>query len=162
MLSLRLHFTHLSSLYKLSHWPIMQKVHCYFTFVKLQLLVSSQFQFLNVKTKIIFPLRYLYTIGYWKYLGLEDGPPIFKQDFTCLDLLIFKMAMFYSVIQDFYLLWQVITKLFWCSNICIWPIPRSIANTNGISFDFFLYQLLRCFSSLAFIIFMIENTGFLL
>ena len=63
----------------------MQKVHCHFC--KLQLFVSNQFQNLYVETNIFIPLRYYSTIGYQKYLGLEDGPPIFKQDFTCLALL---------------------------------------------------------------------------
>ena len=62
LLSLRFHFFLLSLLYKLSHWLIMQKVHCrHFGFNCLETLC---FKFYIIKINIFFPLRYLFTIGY--------------------------------------------------------------------------------------------------
>ena len=70
-----------------------------------------------------------------EYLALEDGPPIFRQDFTCPALLdSLRMAFVYGAItlyghpsQDVLL---AHTQLNWAS-------PRSLAATCGISVDFF-------------------------
>ena len=35
-----------------------------------------------VRVLFNFPSRYLYTIGYKLYLGLEDGSPMFKQTYN--------------------------------------------------------------------------------
>src|SRR5258707_11835960 len=35
-----------------------------------------------------FPSRYWFTIGRSRVLALEDGPPIFRQDYTCPALLV--------------------------------------------------------------------------
>ena len=41
-----------------------------------------------------FPSRYWFTIGRLRVLALEDGPPIFKQDFTCPALLISILVLY--------------------------------------------------------------------
>ena len=41
-----------------------------------------------VRVLFTFPSRYLFTIGHLEYLGLEGGPPVFRQNFTCFVLLI--------------------------------------------------------------------------
>ena len=62
LLSLRLQFSCLSLLFELSHWLIMQKVHCrQYGFNCLKTLC---FKFYIIKINIFFPLRYLFTIGY--------------------------------------------------------------------------------------------------
>lgn len=61
---------------------------------------------------------------------LEGDPPFFKQNFT------------YSIL----LLVRLIYDLTTC--LCY---PISIASTLGLSFDFSLQELLRCFSSLLFL-----------
>jgi len=89
----------LSLLYELTCWPIIQKVRCYKWFL-LQLLVSIQFQILLTPFILVlftFPSRYLFTllvIGY--YLGLEGGPPMFRQDFTYPVLLFLRIIIFIS------------------------------------------------------------------
>jgi hypothetical protein len=56
----------------------------------LRLLVSIRFQVYFtplVGVLFTFPSRYWFAIGRYKYLGLEGGPPIFRQSFTCSALL---------------------------------------------------------------------------
>lgn len=56
----------------------------------LRLLVSIQFQVLfhsPIRGSFHLSLAVLFSIGSKKYLGLENGLPIFRQDFTCLALL---------------------------------------------------------------------------
>jgi hypothetical protein len=56
----------------------------------LRLIVSTRFHVLfhsPLGVLFTFPSQYLSTIGHKKYSGLEDGPPIFKQNFTCSVLL---------------------------------------------------------------------------
>lgn len=43
-----------------------------------------------------------------EYLALEDGPPIFKQDFSCPALLNMLTLMFR--IQDYHLLWSAFPR----------------------------------------------------
>ena len=57
-------FTNLSLLDKLSRWPIMQKVHCYFTKKASIVCKQSVSEFTLLITNVIIPLRYCFTIGY--------------------------------------------------------------------------------------------------
>ena len=77
----------LSLLFLLSHWLIMQKVHCYFIIISFNCLSTFGFSYYIIEINITFPLRYFTLSVIKKYLGLEDGPPIFKQDYTCPALL---------------------------------------------------------------------------
>ena len=66
----------------------MQKVRCHF--LKAPTVCKHQFQdsISNLQVSISpFPYGTCSLSVIKKYLGLEGGPPIFKQDFTCLDLL---------------------------------------------------------------------------
>ena len=80
----------LSLLDTLSHRPIMQEVRCH-PLKRLQLLVSIRFQVLfhspnrgafHLSLTVLCSLSVMY-----EYLGLEGGPPMFRQDFTCPALL---------------------------------------------------------------------------
>ena len=43
-----------------------------------------------------------------EYLALEDGPPIFSQDFSCPDLLVDMLSTTLMLrVQDYHLLWLV-------------------------------------------------------
>ena len=82
---------------------------------------------------------------------MEDGPPIFSQDITCPDLLIaslvpqsyFRVRGYHPLSPDF--------PDRSSNHVCyhLQAVPRSLAATNGISFDFFSFRVLRCFSSLS-------------
>ena len=65
----------------------MQKVHCYFMIISFNCLSTFGFSYYIIEINITFPLRYFTLSVIKKYLGLEDGPPIFKQDYTCPVLL---------------------------------------------------------------------------
>ena len=69
--------------------PVLQKVR-HHTLVVLCLLVSIRFQVLFHSPPGVlftFPSRY-YTLSVtWSYLALGDGPPIFRQDSSCPDVL---------------------------------------------------------------------------
>ena len=85
-----------------------------------------------------------------EYLALEGGPPGFTRDFTCPALLRYALGPFKLRLQGFHLLRQVIssttsTRLqgpISCAlqplraSPQVWAIPRSLAATCGISFDF--------------------------
>lgn len=61
-----------------------------FVLVMLPLLVRIRFQVLFhslFRVLFAFPSRYYALSVSREYLALEDGPPIFNQDFSCLDLL---------------------------------------------------------------------------
>ena len=67
-----------------------------------------------------------------EYLGLEGGPPMFRQDCTCPALL---TSCFSS---DPYGAVTHVARLsmrFRLSPSRHWPGPRSLATTNGVSFD---------------------------
>ena len=74
----------------LSHRPIIQEVRCH-PIKRLQLIVSIRFQVLfhsphrgafHLSLTVLCSLSVMY-----EYLGLEGGPPMFRQDFTCPALL---------------------------------------------------------------------------
>ena len=67
-----------------------------------------------------------------EYLGLEGGPPMFSQDFTCpallKDLKTFTHTGLSPTMAQF-------PNCFWLSSSSHWPGPRSLATTNGVSVD---------------------------
>ena len=69
-----------------------------------------------------------------EYLGLEGGPPMFRQDFTCPALLestkLFLTCTGLSPTQ------AQLSRWFQLKRECRhWPGPRSLATTNGVSVD---------------------------
>ena len=69
--------------------PILQKVRDHTPMV-LSLLVSSRFQVLFHSPPGVlftFPSRYYSLSVTWSYLAFGDGPPFFRQDFSCPDVL---------------------------------------------------------------------------
>ena len=70
-----------------------------------------------------------------EYLALEDGPPMFRQDFSCPALLFF----IYNYISLTGLSPSPVTlsKVFCYIILNFWAFPISLATTLGISFDFF-------------------------
>ena len=67
-----------------------------------------------------------------EYLGLEGGPPMFRQDFTCPALLERQIILH---IRGCHPLWPNVPVGSAC--VTARPGPRSLATTNGISVDFF-------------------------
>ena len=68
---------------------------------------------------------------------MEDGPPIFSQDFTCpdlLDSLLLLIAFVYGAITVYGRTFQTVPLL---TINCLRAGPRSLAATKGISVDFF-------------------------
>ena len=84
--------------------PVLQKVR-HHTRVVLCLLVSIRFQVLfHSPPGVLFtvPSRY-YTLSVtWSYLALGDGPPIFRQDFSCPDVLWILPDCSRFQLRDFY------------------------------------------------------------
>ena len=89
-----------------------------------------------------------------EYLALEDGPPSFTQDFTCPELLRippgwargFRLRGYNPLWPDFSDRSPIpATSRCWRSynpgrtNPPVWALPRSLAATWGISFDFCSY-----------------------
>ena len=66
---------------------------------------------------------------------MEDGPPMFSQDFSCPDLLDFTLYR----ISDTGLspTMAALSRAFSYPQQCLRANPRSLAATNGISVDFF-------------------------
>lgn len=67
-----------------------------------------------------------------EYLGLEDGPPMFRQDFTCPALLEAVMRFTLTGLSP------AMARLSRRFRLCTrqhWPGPRSLATTNGVSVD---------------------------
>ena len=81
---------------------------------------------------------------------MEDGPPVFPPGFTCPVVLWIQPADFSFRVRDYHSLWWTVP----CpsANRCqchyavqtpgilllpVWPLPRSLATTDGISVDFF-------------------------
>ena len=81
---------------------------------------------------------------------MEDGPPIFPPDFSCPAVLWIQLADSSFRVRDSHSLWWTVP----CpsANLCqyriavltpqillptVWPLPRSLATTCGISVDFF-------------------------
>ena len=81
---------------------------------------------------------------------MEGGPPVFPPGFTCPAVLWIQLARFIFRLQDSHLLWFAFphnsTKSIQCHVavrtpriflLPVWPLPRSLATTGGISVDFF-------------------------
>ncbi len=69
-----------------------------------------------------------------EYLGLEGGPPMFRQDSTCPALLKDQMAFTYTGLSP---AMAGLSRPFYFAPIDHWPAPRSLATTSGISVDVF-------------------------
>ena len=97
-----------------------------------------------------FPSQYCSLSVTREYLGLEDGPPLFPPGFTCPAVLWIRLAAFSFRVRDCHSLWLAVP----CHSANlpqyrfavrtpeiflppVWPLPRSLATTCGISVDFF-------------------------
>jgi hypothetical protein len=69
-----------------------------------------------------------------EYLGLEGGPPMFRQDFTCPALLKDQLVFTHTGLSP---AMAGLSRPFCLSPINHWPVPRSLATTSGISVDVF-------------------------
>ena len=67
-----------------------------------------------------------------EYLGLEGGPPTFRQDFTCPALLKDNEC---STLTGLSPTLARLSNLFSFIPHCHWPGPRSLATTSGVSVD---------------------------
>ena len=75
----------------------------------------------------------------YEYLALEDGPPIFRQDFSCPALLVaspvlldgFRVRDYHPVSSSFPECYTI------SSHYLLQALPISLATTLGISIDFF-------------------------
>ena len=79
----------LTSQHNVTRRPVLQKVR-HHTRVVLCLLVSIRFQVLFHSPPGVlftFPSRYYSLSVTWSYLALGDGPPVFRQDSSCPDVL---------------------------------------------------------------------------
>ena len=119
----------------------------------LSLLVSSRFQVLFHSPPGVlftFPSRYFSLSVTWSYLAFGDGPPFFRQDFSCPDVLRIPLRslnisstglspslMCLSKHFDY------TSRYYFCgpypSSIMelVWASPISLATTFGITFVFF-------------------------
>lgn len=75
---------------------------------------------------------------------MDDGPPIFNQDFTCPSLLIRVLSSSLGLrIRDFHpLSWHFPEPSTQLNDISHQALPRSLAATWRISFDFFSFGYL--------------------
>ena len=75
----------------------------------------------------------------YEYLALEDGPPIFRQDFTCPALLVVHLVLSWCFrLQGYHLLWPHFPERSAnTTNKEYKALPISLATTLGISVDFF-------------------------
>ncbi len=69
-----------------------------------------------------------------EYLGLEGGPPMFRQDFTCPALLKDCLIFTYTGLSP---AMAGLSRPFYLSSDNHRPVPRSLATTSGISVDVF-------------------------
>src|ERR1700722_17884389 len=68
-----------------------------------------------------------------EYLGLEGGPPVFRQDCTCPALL--EDSRRHVPIRGYHPLRPTFPSGSGCANKSHWPGPRSLATTSGVSVD---------------------------
>ena len=73
----------------------------------------------------------------WEYLALGDGPPIFNQDSTCPDLLMFHVTGISNTGLSPTM--ANLSRSFSYPSPRFWALPRSLAATEGISLDFFSF-----------------------
>ena len=85
-----------------------------------------------------------------EYLGLEGGPPGFTQHSTCAALLGIPLGVVRNRLPGCHRLWRAIPGRFTLASYIpcrgpttpgehapqVWPLPRSLAATEGISVDF--------------------------
>ena len=79
----------LTSQHNVTRRSVLQKVRCR-TLIVLHLLVNTGFQVLFHSPPGVlftFPSRYYTLSVIWSYLALGDGPPFFRQDSSCPDVL---------------------------------------------------------------------------
>ena len=69
-----------------------------------------------------------------EYLGLEGGPPMFRQDFTCPALLKDRLELTHTGLSP---AMAGLSRPFCFPPIDHWPVPLSLATTRGISVDVF-------------------------
>ena len=84
----------LTSQHNVTRRPVLQKVR-HHTRVVLCLLVSIRFQVLFHSPPVVlftFPSRYYSLSVTWSYLAFWDGPHLFRQDFSCPDVLRITLA----------------------------------------------------------------------
>ena len=152
----------LTSQHNVTRRPVLQKVR-HHTRAVLCLLVSSRFQVLFHSPPGVlftFPSRYYSLSVTWSYLAFGDGPPFFRQDSSCPDVLRIPSASEQFRLQGFYLLSRCFPTLFGYRSRCVCegPYPARIATCGLGSSDFarhysrnrsyFLFlRVLRCFSS---------------
>src|SRR5438874_13063678 len=67
-----------------------------------------------------------------EYLGLEGGPPMFRQDFTCPALLKDLRVLTHTGLSPAL---AGLSRPFCLSRTGHWPVPLSLATTRGISVD---------------------------
>ncbi len=67
-----------------------------------------------------------------EYLGLEGGPPTFRQDFTCPALLKDNEPYAHTGLSP---ATARLSRRFCFHTHCHWPGPRSLATTSGVSVD---------------------------
>ena len=118
----------------------------------LSLLVSLRFQVLFHSPPGVlftFPSRYYSLSVTWSYLALWDGPHIFRQDFSCPDVLRIPLASRQFRLQGFHLLCHTFPSAStiiltakcgpYPNNIMflVWAPPISLATTFGITIVFF-------------------------
>ena len=72
-----------------------------------------------------------------EYLALEGGPPIFRQNFTCSALLDTSTSL---PVRGYHPLWPLFPKC--SSSLRCSAGPRSLAATDGVSFDVLSYGYL--------------------
>ena len=118
----------------------------------LYLLVSSRFQVLFHSPPGVlftFPSRYYSLSVTWSYLAFGDGPPFFRQDFSCPDVLRILLASSRFRLRGFHPLCltfpgnSTIHPTTRCSPYpepitgSVWAPPISLATTLGITVVFF-------------------------
>ena len=79
-----------------------------------------------------------------EYLALDNGLPFFNQHFTCADLLVRMLSSYINSIYGNITLFVCTFQSFLLLSIYIsyQASPRSLAATQGISFDFFSFGYL--------------------
>ena len=156
------HLKCLTLLGNVTRWPVLQKVRGHTSNVLPQL-VSAGFQVLFHSPPGVlftFPSRYYSLSVTWSYLAFGDGPPFFRQNSSCSDVLRIPSASEQFRLQGFYLLRLRFPALFGYRSRCVCegPYPAHIAICGLGSSDFarhyfrnrfyFLFlRVLRCFSS---------------
>ena len=142
----------LTSQHNVTRRPVLQKVR-HHTRAVLCLLVSIRFQVLFHSPPGVlftFPSRYYSLSVTWSYLALGDGPPVFRQNSSCSDVLRIPLTLARFRLRDCYPLrcgfptvfnylaryrYGVLTPHVLLH--AVWAPPISLATTFGIVFTFF-------------------------